>query len=76
MTRSIWKENYESFVNIREKAIAYVSFVEGGGKSCDYIDSLIDKVIDEVMILKSSRDKVYAYCGYDVPQYNDDGVRI
>lgn len=70
------KQDLEAFEQIREFAIAFCQYINAGGSTNDYTNALIDKVIDETMKLKANRDRLYKYCGYDIPMYDDTGVRI
>ena len=72
----ISKEKLEAFEKIRDYAIAYCEYMNAGGNTCDFTDKMIDNVIDYVMKLKASRDYIYKYCGYEIPLYDEKGVRI
>lgn len=72
----IIKQDLEAFEEIRDYAIAFCQFVNAGGSSCDYTNELINKCIDEVMKLKANRDYVYKYLGYEIPVYDEQGLKI
>lgn len=69
---SIWKENYELMIQLRNFSIAYCTFVEAGGKIGDVSDALINKAIACAIQIKENRDYIDKSLGYKVPSIKDE----
>lgn len=69
---TIWKENYELMLQLRNFSIAYCTFVEAGGKAGDVETSLINKAISVAVKIKENRDYIEIALGRDVPSVKDE----
>ena len=64
---SIWKENYQLMLEIRNFSTTYCTFVESGGKAGDFDQALVNKVIALATKIKENRDYVDEYLGKEIP---------
>lgn len=64
---SIWKQNYELMLQLRNFSTTYCTFVESGGKAGDFDQVLINKVIAIATKIKENRDYIDNALGREIP---------
>ncbi len=64
---SIWKQNYELMLQLRNFSTTYCTFVESGGKAGDFDQVLINKVIAIATKIKENRDYIDECLGREIP---------
>lgn len=69
---SLWNENYELMKELKDYTTTYVTYVQHGGHSGDFPDSLINKIIAISIKIKSNRDYFSAYMNVDIPTENEE----
>ena len=69
---SIWKQNYELMLQLRNFSTTYCTFVESGGKAGDFDQVLINKVIAITMKIKENRDYIENALGRDIPTIKEE----
>ena len=69
---SIWKQNYELMLQLRNFSTTYCTFVESGGKAGDFDQVLINKAIAIATKIKENRDYIENALGRDVPTIKEE----
>ena len=69
---SIWKENYQLMLEMRNYAIAYCTFVEAGGQIGTYADVLLNKTIAVATKIKVNRDFIAECLLKDIPTEEEE----
>lgn len=64
---SIFKENYELMLQLRDISTTYCTFIEAGGKSGDFDSTLLNKAIALGVKIKENRDYIQTALGRKVP---------
>ena len=64
---SIWKENYQLMLELRNFSTTYCTFIESGGKAGDFDQVLINKVIAIATKIKENRDYIDECLGREIP---------
>lgn len=64
---SIWKQNYELMLQLRNFSTTYCTFIESGGKAGDFDQVLINKVIAISTKIKENRDYIDECLGREIP---------
>ena len=69
---SIFKENYQLMLELRNFSTTYCTFIESGGKIGDFDQILINKVIALAVKIKENRDYIDECLGKDIPSVEQE----
>lgn len=64
---SIWKQNYELMLQLRNFSTTYCTYIEAGGKAGTFDEALINKTIAIATKIKENRDYIEECLGREIP---------
>ena len=64
---SIWKQNYELMLQLRNFSTTYCTYIEAGGKAGTFDEALINKTIAIATKIKENRDYIDNVIGKEIP---------